>query len=94
MVAAPLAWNALVKGLPIKEMFQHLVTQAIDLGLGTQETFAVDRGMQVMRELGFSAPQLMEAMALLGQNTIHFRQRPHQRRWLSTSRCATMRLHK
>ncbi len=34
MVCAPLAWDVMVKNLPIQEVFQHLVTQAIDWGWG------------------------------------------------------------
>ena len=54
MVCAPLAWNVLVKDMPINVMFQYLVTQAIELGLGCHKHYAVDRAMTIMEKLGFN----------------------------------------
>ena len=53
MVCAPLAWDVKLKNQPIQQLFQHLVNDAIDLGLGTEDHFAVDCGLLIMMKLGF-----------------------------------------
>ena len=76
MVCAPLAWDVKLKNQPIQQLFQHLVNDAIDLGLGTEDHFAVDRGLLIMKKLGFDGIQLKEVITLLNQSAIHFRRRP------------------
>ena len=47
---APLAWHVKENNQPIQEMFQHLVNDAIALGLGQLDNLAVDRATLLMRK--------------------------------------------